>query len=98
MIVLMILLGSVLFYLCLYGYLYLNVNKLRGRMPLRIVSWLTFAFLLMVLVLAGMAIIQQNFPEYHKALAILPIVFGFTLSILRNRDLWKQIQNSDLPK
>lgn len=67
-------------------------------MPLRVISWVIFAVLILAIVLGGMAIIQNNFPEYNKAIAVIPIVIGFIASIFKNRDLWKLIQNSGAVK
>ncbi len=95
MIVLLILSGSILVYFALYGYLYLNVNRLKGKMPLRILSWLIFTFLLMILIIVGMATIEKKFPDYNKATAIIPVIIGFIVSVFRHWSLWKQIQNSN---
>lgn len=79
---------SLIFYFSLYAYLYLIVNKLKKRTPIKFVLWLLFSFWLLFLILVGMGSIQKYFVSYHKALAIIPILIALLFSAYKDKSLW----------
>lgn len=89
-IVLFLAIASVIFYLSIYGYLHLIVNKLSFSKPARIALWLVFViWVLAFMVIEGM-VMQIHFQEYHKAFISLPIALGFAVSVFRQKALWQQ--------
>jgi hypothetical protein len=85
-IIIFLAIASVVFYLSIYGYLYLIVKKLISSKPARIALWLGFVFWVLVFMVIEGMVMHTYFQNFNKAL----IAFGIAISIFFHKNLWQQ--------
>lgn len=83
MILLVLLLAAIVFLLSLLGYK--KIRDKRNGKPIEWMLWVVFTVWTLGFVLICMSFIAESFPESNRAIAVFPVVLGFTAFIFINR-------------
>lgn len=92
MIIIFTLIFLLVFYIFIWGYLYIVTKKIKNSSALKIFLWILFSIGILILLLIEMAGIQKYFSEYNKAISVIPLLVAAGFSFIKNKEMWKQNQ------